>query len=102
MAKRYGITFLTHEEFSEYQAVNEKSEEDGLAWRISKVTPRLKPFWYFTVRLCQQLQEGENRMSSTDAYWLGIVDEVVGTDLQGYRALMESIPEDETPKITSP
>ena len=73
VAGRYGLPFLTNEEFAEYKAINEKSEADALKWRINKVAPRLKPFWYFTVRLCQQLQEGENRLSATDAYWPAVL-----------------------------
>ena len=90
VANMAGIPFLRPDEFKEFMKRHHESEKDALAWRLQVIMPRITPFWYFTVRLCQQLQEGENRLSPNDAYWLGAVDEVIGTDLAGYRAVMES------------
>ena len=92
VARQVGISFLNSAEFAEFIRRNEQSQKDALEWRINTVIPRVRPFWYFTVRLCQQLQEGENRLSPRDAYWLGVVDEVYGTPLQGFRAVMEAEP----------
>lgn len=39
--------------------------------------------------MCHALQEGENELSATDAYWLGLVDEVVGEELWNLRLLYE-------------
>jgi hypothetical protein len=38
----------------------------------------LGPLQAFFVAVCHALQEGENELTATDAYWLGLVDEVVG------------------------
>ena len=37
-----------------------------------------------------RLVEGENELTSRDAYWLGLVDEIIGTNLQNRRLLVES------------
>jgi enoyl-CoA hydratase/carnithine racemase len=39
--------------------------------------------------LCHALQEGENELTAKDAYWLGLIDEVIGEDLYTIRDLME-------------
>jgi hypothetical protein len=90
MSQRYGIPFLDSAEFAEYREKQMESSEVAEKWLVERIRPRLRPFWYFTVILCQQLQEGENALSPSDAYWIGAVDEVYGTKLNGYRALMES------------
>jgi hypothetical protein len=54
-------------------------------------------FWYFTVVLARFLQRGENPLEESEAYWLGICDEVVGTPLIGMRAVAEENLGAETP-----
>jgi ATP-dependent protease ClpP protease subunit len=44
------------------------------------VGPLLEPLTSFFAAFCHALQEGENELTATDAYWLGLVDEVVGED----------------------
>jgi hypothetical protein len=43
--------------------------------------------------LCHALQEGENELTATDAYWLGLVDEVVGKNLLSARSFEEFKPD---------
>jgi ATP-dependent protease ClpP protease subunit len=45
---------------------------------IELVQPVIEPVWSFFVALCHALQEGENRLTAKDAYWLGLIDEVLG------------------------
>jgi ATP-dependent protease ClpP protease subunit len=90
--KHFGMPFLSQDEFNEY---SQKDEKEKLTWLSDTVFSRIRPFWYFTLRLCQQLQEGENRLSPADAYWIGAVDEVMGTELQGYRSIIENATTDE-------
>jgi hypothetical protein len=53
----------------------------------------MHPLWYFVVSLFRLLQQGEFTLTPRDAYWLGIVDEVIGaTDLPCPRLLLESQP----------
>ena len=66
-----------------------KNSEQASKFLFGKVGKSLGLFWYFAVVLCRTLQYGENRLAAKDAYWLGIVDEVTGTELVGERAMME-------------
>lgn len=50
--------------------------------KLERVRPVLEPLWSFFAALCHALQEGENELTATDAYHLGLVDEIVG--LEGY------------------
>jgi len=42
------------------------------------------------ITLSHSLFVGENPISARDAYWLGLIDEVLGTDLNCERRVMES------------
>lgn len=56
---------------------------------VEAVRPILEPISAFFVALCHTLQEGENELTATDAYWLGIVDEVIGEPLPTTRWMAE-------------
>ncbi len=57
---------------------------------VKKVRPTLEPMWSFFVALCHALQEGENELTARDAYWLGLVDEVMGVaELPSMRVIVE-------------
>jgi hypothetical protein len=56
---------------------------------VEVVGPILQPISAFFVALCHTLQEGENELTASDAYWLGIVDEVVGEPLPTERWMAE-------------
>jgi hypothetical protein len=55
-------------EFSKKLKIRRKQDAGDLAAGL----------WCFALVLCHQLLSGENRLSSHDAYWLGLVDEIVG------------------------
>ena len=44
------------------------------------------------VSLCRILQTADFPLSPFDAYWLGFINEVIGTDLPCERYLMEADP----------
>ncbi len=49
-----------------------------------------KTLWQFYLALCHSMHEGENQLSATDGFWLGLVDEVIGdVDLPKVRLLVE-------------
>lgn len=57
---------------------------------IQMKRPLLEPLWSFHVALCHTLQEGENELTAADAYWLGLIDEVMGVKkLSGFRQIAE-------------
>jgi ATP-dependent protease ClpP protease subunit len=47
---------------------------------VKKVQPIIEPIWMFFVALCHALQEDDNEITATDAFWFGLVDEVWGNN----------------------
>lgn len=91
ISQNFGLFFLHKDDAEEYQQnISQKSEAEILAWVEEKIGDRVRTFWYFNVLLCRRLHEGENRLSAEDAYWLGLVDEVLGTPLTGYRNFLKN------------
>lgn len=76
--------FLTKEELAALIAKHASTEE---IYHVAK--PRVAPLWTFVVALCHTLQSGEHDLTAFDAYWLGIVDEVIGSGLPCVRELVE-------------
>ena len=76
-----GATFLTPDEELEMLAEEHNGKKARFEYLLRTVSPRLEPLWFFVVSLCRALQEGEYPMSPEDAYWAGLVDEVVGKRL---------------------
>ena len=96
-------------------AESDRTELDGIADETQraealaeKVKPILEPLWSFFVALCHALQSGENELTASDAYWLGLVDEVVGAPLPSLRWFQEFAPdppsaaEEPAPSVPSP
>ena len=71
---------LTKEELTQIDQIPEADARNEAI--VAKVQPSLQPVWSFFVALCHSLQEQDNELTAEDAYWLGLVDEVMGrTDL---------------------
>ncbi|MGH9599972.1 MAG: ATP-dependent Clp protease proteolytic subunit [Terracidiphilus sp.] len=49
--------------------------------------------WFLFVFFCRQLQTDDFPMTAIEAYWLGLIDEVVGLDLPSPRILVENAPD---------
>jgi ATP-dependent protease ClpP protease subunit len=75
----------------ELEAINQTMpEEDRPQKIVEAVRPQLRPIWSFFVALCHVLQQGENQLTATDAFWLGLIDEVIGVkDLPSFRLMAE-------------
>jgi ATP-dependent protease ClpP protease subunit len=58
----------------------------------AKLAPEIVPLRLFLGALCHALQEEENPMMAIDAFWLGLIDEVIGEDLPTERKLFERNP----------
>jgi hypothetical protein len=96
LCSKWGYFLLSEEESAEIaKAPAEKKTE----LTIKKVGPQLQPVWSFFVALCHALQEGENELNATDAFWLGLVDEIMGLqDLPYSRLFQEYQPDPEEAK----
>ena len=66
-----------------------KKDEKKRSYLERHALPRLAPLWFFMVSLCSFLMEGENRLSPTEAYYIGAIDEVIGTKMTGRRVIVE-------------
>jgi hypothetical protein len=72
-------------------------ESERTEKKLDKLRPHFQPAWSFLVALCHALQEGENELSALDAFWLGLLDEVLGEpDLPLRRYFVEHHPEPES------
>lgn len=85
----FGEDFLTRGQRAEYEKIKSKNKDRAERYLVKKTTRKIEPLWYYAVWLCRVLFEGENSLTPSDAYWLGIIDEVVGTNLTGQRAMHE-------------
>lgn len=92
VCERWGHFALTEEEERELASIaDDGARRDA---RLAKVRPHFEPLFSFLVALCHALQEGErNYLTARDAYWLGLIDEVIGEPLQSPRLLSEFRPE---------
>ncbi len=89
LMKNCGPDFLTPGERKQHQKIKSADPKKADRFLWGKALPKREPLWYYTVSLCRALFEGENRLTPEDAYWLGIIDEVIGTRLVGFRAVVE-------------
>jgi ATP-dependent protease ClpP protease subunit len=86
-----GDLFLDDKELAEWKGLKEKPDTEKVEWLKTKVESKMHPLWYFVVSLFRLLQQGEFTLTPRDAYWLGIVDEVIGaSDLPCPRLVLES------------
>jgi len=88
----YWRCFATGEEITRFDT-GEIKEDEFNQWVSATIVPRLQPIWYFVVSICRLLQEKENPLTPEDAYWLGLVNEVLGSDELSMRSAFENIPD---------
>lgn len=90
---KYGTLLVTEKEADEINKIKDEKEKANV-W-TETVSPVLQPVWSFFIALCHTLQQGENDfLSAQDAYWLGLIDEVIGEeDLPPFRLLFETVPD---------
>jgi len=92
MIELFGPEFLSDLDLANYQKLDGESKDEAKSLLRQMVGDMIEDFWYFTVSLARSLQQGENRLTATDAYWLGVLDEITGTSFHGMRAVVEKDP----------
>jgi hypothetical protein len=85
LAERWDLFFLDPETLAAYQAA---SESDKVTLREGMREP-IRTVWLLFAAICSVLQEGEFDLTAEDAYWLGLIDEVLGSNLSNYRMFAE-------------
>jgi hypothetical protein len=89
---------LSESEFDLYmKAKKDRTLEQFLP---STVAPLLVPLWQLASSISNRLVMGENPLSAVDAYWLGLVQEVVGSELPCLRHIAEAPKEPPVSKAT--
>ncbi|HUY15718.1 MAG TPA: ATP-dependent Clp protease proteolytic subunit [Terriglobia bacterium] len=74
----WGKIAVPADRMAEIDAIqDEQAKKTALESEIRSI---LEPLTAFFAALCHALQEGENQLTATDAYWLGLIDEVIGKD----------------------
>jgi ATP-dependent protease ClpP protease subunit len=87
-----GRMSLSKEDKEELETIpDEKTRNEKL---IEKVQPPTQPVLTFFIALCHALQEEDNELTATDAYWFGLVDEVWGNATLFNGRLFEEFEED--------
>jgi len=77
LARRFSGNFLPAASIARYEKLLRKDPALGEAFLIKAALPGALGLWYFTLTLCHRLLTGEYTFSAQDAYWLGLVDEVL-------------------------
>lgn len=93
LCDNWGPYFLSPED---RQELDRTEDVDSRRVRMyDMVKPLLRPLWLFFVALCYALQDEDNVLSAEDAFWLGLIDEVIGgsVDLFPFRLLVENVPD---------
>lgn len=91
LCSNWGDYLLSSAELEEINNAREEEREEKV---VAKVRPLLKPVWSFFVALCHALQQGENDLTARDAFWLGLIDEIIGVELRYRRLLIEYQPDE--------
>jgi hypothetical protein len=77
IARKFGRDFLSASAAKVYARLEQKSPTRADAFLIKTTLPHALGLWYFTMTLCHRLLAGDYDFNAQDAYWLGLVDEVL-------------------------
>ena len=58
---------------------------------LDRAYTKIEPLWSFSFTLCRELTAGEHPISPEDAWWLGLIDEVLGSPSLTRRTIREKV-----------
>jgi ATP-dependent protease ClpP protease subunit len=100
LCERWGKFVLSEADIAELGQLPENERNER---KLAKLRPHFQPAWSFLVALCHALQEGENELAALDAFWLGLIDEVLGQpNLPLTRYFAEYQPDPEPAALPAP
>ena len=76
-----GQYFLSERERATYKQLGGIKRKDADQFLCFTTGPRLACLWCYTMAICRQLLIKDIYISASDAYWLGLVDDVVACNL---------------------
>jgi hypothetical protein len=60
---------------------------------LERAYAKIEPLWSFSFTLCRELTSGEHPITPEDAWWLGLIDEVLGSPTLTRRKIREDVKE---------
>lgn len=84
---------LKQEEFEQFLDAHRQGREVFSKYFTANVAPVMNPLWQLASSIANRLVVGENPLTALDAYWLGLVQEVIGSELPSMRVIAEATPE---------
>lgn len=87
----HGELFFAGDELKEARRIAKEGEGnrpdtiEQFGELVGKAYRRAEPFWAFTLSIALSLQHGEHALDAESAWWLGLLDVVVGTELDRRR-----------------
>jgi ATP-dependent protease ClpP protease subunit len=89
----YGKFLLNQDDSKECEQLSSTlSETDLDTWIHDRSGMKLRRLWYFCISLARTLQTADYYISPEDAFWLGLVDEVPGSEIAPLRRVIAEIP----------
>jgi ATP-dependent protease ClpP protease subunit len=85
----YGKIFLATSELKEYETIPGADDDKRFTYLKHHAQPKIRPLWYFMVSLCRLMQSADYWFGPEEAYWIGLVDEIPGSDLPNQRQFVE-------------
>ena len=92
--QQYGCFFLSVDEKVTYGKFLETQVKERQAWLQDKTASKIRRLWNLTVSVCRILQTADYDLTPEDAFWLGMVGEVLGVNLPCERVLVEDAPDE--------
>lgn len=93
---RHSDLFLSPENFAFFEKQNfVYSDDPKIKKRLDEILDRaygkIEPLWSFSFTLCRELTKGEHPISPVDAWWFGLIDEVLGSPSLTRRTIRETV-----------
>jgi ATP-dependent protease ClpP protease subunit len=93
LQRRWWRDLIGRGDLHEVESAEPTTREEQASKAAERITMRCFLLWFLFVFFCRQLQTDDFPMTATEAYWLGLIDEVIGLDLPSPRILVENAPD---------
>jgi ATP-dependent protease ClpP protease subunit len=93
LRRRWWRDLLSRGDLQKVDSPDLSAQQEEASKSVERITMRCFLLWFLFVFFCRQLQTGDFPMTATEAYWLGLIDEVIGVDLPSPRILVENAPD---------
>jgi len=93
LQRRWWQDLVGREDLQKVESPDPLTPEERASQAVERISTRCFLMWFLFVFFCRQLQTGDFPMTATEAYWLGLIDEVIGLDLPSPRVLVENAPD---------